>query len=309
MPSLIVDEILKNNIRSISKTITRIEEDDFPEKISSEIYNHTLNSVRIGITGPPGAGKSTITNQLINQCLLNHKSVGVIAVDPTSPFTGGALLGDRVRMNDYAWNDQVYIRSMGNHGKLGGLSRKAQEVGDVLAASGKDIIIFETVGVGQAEHDIISAADLSVVVLVPESGDEVQLMKAGLIEIADIFVINKSDREGAHRLSSKLKNILHYFTKKSMKEPEVFNTCATTGEGIIQLYQGIQNYLEIIIENNIYENRRLERYKTRIIELVDNSIKKTFWTEEKNIFFEKVTNMSNTNLISPEKIAKKMTSK
>ena len=164
MSSLIIDELLDNNFKSISKTITLIEQGNFPLELSSEIFKHASSSIRIGITGPPGAGKSTITNQLINQCLINQKSVGVIAVDPTSPFTGGALLGDRVRMNEHSLNDKVYIRSMGNQGKLGGLSKKAQEVGDVLAASGKDIIIFETVGVGQAEHDIISAADLSIVV-------------------------------------------------------------------------------------------------------------------------------------------------
>ena len=137
-------------------------------------------------------------------------------MDPTSPFTGGALLGDRVRMNKYAGDQRVFLRSMGNHCDLGGLSSKVQEIGDVLAASGKDYI-FETVGVGQAEHDIINVADLSIVVLVPESGDEIQLMKAGLIEIADIFVINKSDREGANRIATTLKNILHVFKKHEEK--------------------------------------------------------------------------------------------
>ena len=307
MSSFIIDELLENNFKSISKIISRIEEGNFPLELSSEIYKHTLRSVRIGITGPPGAGKSTITNQLINQCLLNQKSVGVIAVDPTSPFTGGALLGDRVRMNEHSWNDKVYIRSMGNHGKLGGLSKKAQEVGDVLAASGKDIIIFETVGVGQAEHDIISAADLSIVVLVPESGDEVQLMKAGIIEIGDIFVINKSDRIGANKLASKLKNILHFFTKEDMNEPEVYNTCATEGKGIVELYLGIQNCIKIMDKNNALKLRKIKRYEKRITEIVNESLIKSFWSDRKKLLLKELTNLSNLNLISPEKIANKIT--
>ena len=307
MSSLIIDEILDNNFKSISKTITLIEQGNFPLELSSEIFKHASSSIRIGITGPPGAGKSTITNQLINQCLINQKSVGVIAVDPTSPFTGGALLGDRVRMNEHSWNDKVYIRSMGNHGKLGGLSKKAQEVGDVLAASGKDIIIFETVGVGQAEHDIISAADLCIVVLVPESGDEVQLMKAGIIEIGDIFVINKSDRLGANKLASKLKNILHFFTKKGMKEPEVYNTCATEGKGIVELYLGIQNCVKAMNENNVLETRKVKRHENRIIEIVNESLIKSFWTDKRKHFLKELTNISNLSLVSPEKIAKKIT--
>ena len=172
---------------------------------------------KIGITGPPGAGKSTLVDQLISHFIENQKSVGVIAVDPTSPFTGGALLGDRVRMSKYSDNENVAIRSMGNRGDLGGLSKMAQEAGDVLSASGKDVIIYETVGVGQAEHDIVNAADYTMVVLgTTESGDEVQLMKAGIIEIADIFVINKSDRPGAKRISRSLNDILHNNSKKDI---------------------------------------------------------------------------------------------
>ena len=155
-----------------------------------------------------------------------------MAVDPTSPFTGGALLGDRVRMNHYIWDDNVFIRSMGSHGDLGGLARKAQDVGDVLAASGKDVVIFETVGVGQGELDVAKAVDLTIVVLVPESGDEVQLMKAGLFEIADIFVVNKSDRQGADRLAQSLKSILHSVTKKDHLEPPIYNTSADRNEAV-----------------------------------------------------------------------------
>ena len=155
-------------------------ETDTNNALYSKLYPHTNNCLKIGITGPPGAGKSTLTDQLINKYLSDNKSVGVVAIDPSSPFSGGALLGDRVRMNNYLWNENVFIRSMGSQGNLGGLNNKAQDVGDVLAASGKEIIIYETVGVGQGEHDIAKAADLTIVMLVPESGDDVQLMKAGL---------------------------------------------------------------------------------------------------------------------------------
>ena len=209
----LVHGVRDNDHGSISKAITIIENgQDGSESLQTIIYPDASKSLRLGITGPPGAGKSTITNALINILLNNDKTVGVVAVDPSSPFSGGSLLGDRIRMNQYAWDDRVFVRSMGIQGDLGGLARRSQDVGDVLAASGKDYILYETVGVGQSEHDIVKAADLCMVVLVPESGDEIQMMKAGLIEIADLFVINKSDRDGANRLSSMLKNILHNFS-------------------------------------------------------------------------------------------------
>ena len=151
----VIDRILKNDHRAISKVISQIEfETDTNNALYSRLYPHTNNCLKIGITGPPGAGKSTLTDQLINKYLSDNKSVGVVAIDPSSPFSGGALLGDRVRMNNYLWNENVFIRSMGSQGNLGGLNNKAQDVGDVLAASGKEIIIYETVGVGQGEHDI-----------------------------------------------------------------------------------------------------------------------------------------------------------
>ena len=201
--------------------------------------------VRIGVTGPPGAGKSTLVDKLISYFINDNKSVGVVAIDPSSPFSGGALLGDRVRMSKYSENNNVYIRSMGNRGDLGGLSRKAQEVGDILAASGKDIIIFETVGVGQAEHDIVNAADFTIVVLVPESGDEVQLMKAGIIEIADLFVINKSDRPGSKRIERTLVDILHAVSTEDGYIPDVMSSVATTGDGVKQIFDKILRNIQL----------------------------------------------------------------
>ena len=278
----LVRGIRENDHGSISKAITIVENgQDGAQSLLTNIYPDTSNSLRIGITGPPGAGKSTITNTLIEILLESDKTVGVVAVDPSSPFSGGSLLGDRIRMNQYAWDDRVFVRSMGNQGDLGGLARRSQDVGDVLAASGKDYVIYETVGVGQSEHDIVKAADLCVVVLVPESGDEIQMMKAGLIEIADLFVINKSDRDGANRLSSMLKNILHNFSKIDKLEPPVYNTIATERVGISELIQGMESHITLMSDTGHLETRQLDRYRQRVLGLVRQNLENSFWTSEK----------------------------
>ena len=299
--------VLENNHGSISKAITLIENNQpHSESFFNEIHNKGKNAVRIGITGPPGAGKSTLTNSLIKFCLDNKKDVGVIAVDPTSPFTGGAILGDRVRMNKYAGDHRVFLRSLGNHCNLGGLSSKVQEIGDVIAASGKDYIFFETVGVGQAEHDIINVADISIVVLVPESGDEIQLMKAGLIEIADIFVINKSDREGANRIAGTLKNILHIFKKRGIKEPPVFNTIANRDEGVYELFNGLDSFLKMTIKKGVLKTRRLERYRKRVVDIIKNNLEDSFWcSDKKNQLIELTKNIDGRSL-DPHAVAKQL---
>ena len=278
----LVRGIRENDHGSISKAITIVENgQDGAQSLLTNIYPDTRKSLRIGITGPPGAGKSTITNTLIEVLLESNKTVGVVAVDPSSPFSGGSLLGDRIRMNQYAWDDRVFVRSMGNQGDLGGLARRSQDVGDVLAASGKDYVIYETVGVGQSEHDIVKAADLCVVVLVPESGDEIQMMKAGLIEIADLFVINKSDRDGANRLSSMLKNILHNFSKIDKLEPPVYNTVATERVGVSELIQGMESHVTLMSDTGHLETRQLDRYRQRVLSLVRQDLENSFWTSEK----------------------------
>jgi LAO/AO transport system kinase len=186
------------------------------------------------------------------------------------------------------WDDRVFIRSMGSHGDLGGLARKSQEVGDVLEASGKDFIIFETVGVGQGEIDIASTADITIVVLVPESGDEIQLMKAGLIEIADLFVINKSDRIGANKLAFLLKNILHYFSKNIKKEPEVFNVISTKGEGVVELFIGINKLITLLEKEGMLEAKRFDRIKNRVKNNISEKLENRFWTDDINDKFEKI---------------------
>ncbi len=307
MPQALIPGILDNEAGSISKAITCIENEQLvPDSFFRDLHENSSRAIRIGITGPPGAGKSTLTNELIETCLANNKKVGVIAVDPTSPFSGGALLGDRVRMNKYLWDDRVFIRSMGSHGDLGGLARKAQEAGDVLAASGKDIILFETVGVGQGEHDVAKAADFTIVILVPESGDEIQLMKAGLIEIADIFVINKSDRDGANRLASLLKNILHNFTARGKLEPPVFNTIANQGQGIVELFMGVQDHLKLMSENGMLELRRLSRYRNRVSDLIRERLEDDFWTEEKKAILDHSTQSLNSIKSAPVTMAQQL---
>ena len=305
MDSDTLDRIRSNDHRSLSRVISQIENNaKIPDTFFQKLHQHANKTLRLGITGPPGAGKSTLTDQLIQQIISDSKSVGVVAVDPTSPFTGGALLGDRVRMNHYIWDDNVFIRSMGSHGDLGGLARKAQDVGDVLAASGKDVVIFETVGVGQGELDVAKAVDLTIVVLVPESGDEVQLMKAGLVEIADIFVVNKSDRQGADRLAQSLKSILHSITKKDHLEPPIYNTSADRNEGISELYKGLTDLTEVMVDKGLMNQKYLDRHRNRVLNLIQDQLLGKFWTQQRlDQLEDSVHNLSMTDE-SPYKVAK-----
>ena len=305
MDSDTLDRIRSNDHRSLSRVISQIENNaKIPDTFFQKLHPHANQSLRLGITGPPGAGKSTLTDQLIQQIISDGKSVGVVAVDPTSPFTGGALLGDRVRMNHYIWDDNVFIRSMGSHGDLGGLARKAQDVGDVLSASGKDVVIFETVGVGQGELDVAKAVDITIVVLVPESGDEVQLMKAGLVEIADIFVVNKSDRQGADRLAQSLKSILHSITKKDHLEPPIYNTSADRNEGISELYKGLTDLTEVMVDKGLMNQKYLDRLRNRVLNLIQDRLLGKFWTQQRlDQLEDSVHNLSMTDE-SPHNVAK-----
>ena len=304
MDSQTLDRIRSNDHRALSRVITEIESNSrIPDSFFESLHAHSNNALRIGITGPPGAGKSTLTDQLIQLILDDNKSVGVLAVDPTSPFTGGALLGDRVRMNHFLFNEDVFIRSMASHGDLGGLAHKAQEVGDILAASGKDIIIYETVGVGQGEHEVAEAVDMTIVILVPESGDEIQLMKAGLIEIADVFVINKSDRDGADRLVKSLKSILHTFTQKGKLEPPVFSTSADRKEGVDELYFGLNNFKKIMEDAGVIKQKQIDRHRKRVFDLVQDRLISKFWSQKKiDQLEESIRNLNKTNA-SPHELA------
>jgi len=304
MEKVTIQGIKANDHRILSRVITRIENDDYvQDQRFIELYDQAQKAIRLGVTGPPGAGKSTITNELIKRFLKKNQTIGVIAIDPSSPFSGGALLGDRVRMNHYNNDKSVFIRSMGTHGILGGLARKTQEAGDILAASGKDIIIFETVGVGQGEYDIAKAADLTILVLVPESGDEIQLMKAGLVEIADIFVINKSDREGADRLANTLSSMINAIGNDSKPDAPVFTTVASDGRGMDKLFDGIFDQLDKFDRCGLLVQKKKERYRNRVKKLIQEQLLVEFWTEDRLRKLEDATKSLDTITESPYSIA------
>ena len=236
--------VLAGDPRALARAISLIEDEAAgAAELVRQIFPHTGRAYLIGITGAPGSGKSTLVDRLTSEIRRQDKTVGVVAVDPTSPFSGGAILGDRVRMQAHAGDTGVFIRSMATRGHLGGLARATSEVALVLDAAGRDIVIIETVGVGQDEIDIVRTADVSVVTMVPGAGDEVQALKAGIMEIADIFVVNKSDREGADRTVASIEaNLsLQSFAPEEWRPP-IVKTEATTGRGVAELLGAIEQF-------------------------------------------------------------------
>ena len=291
MLSTLAEKILKGEKPAIARGISLVEnESKQAGELLKILYKNTGNAYLIGITGPPGAGKSTLTNVLVKQLREKGFKIGIIAVDPTSPFTGGALLGDRIRMQEIGLDNDVFIRSMATRGSLGGLSKKAKEACEILDASGKDFVIIETVGVGQSELDIAQTADSTVVVLVPESGDAVQTMKAGLMEIGDIFVINKSDRDGSDSLGVALRTMLHLkMTMESDREVPVVKTTASKNKGIDELLELLMKHKEYLETNGKLELKRKENLLKQINELVNNRLENKFWTSErKNVLENKL---------------------
>lgn len=267
--------MLAGDARSIARAIS-IVEDEAPDAAAliARIFQQTGRAYVVGITGAPGTGKSTLVDALTAEVRRSGQTVGIIAVDPTSPFTGGAILGDRVRMTGHAADGGVYIRSMATRGHLGGLSRTTSDVALVLDAAGTDVIIIETVGVGQDEVDIVRTADISIVVVVPGTGDDVQAIKAGIMEIGDIFVVNKSDREGADRAAQAIAASLSLGTASASGRktgesgwtPPIVKTEATRAVGIDELWRQINRYREHAGDRQA--DRRRERQRVRLRELL-----------------------------------------
>jgi len=278
----LADAILKGDHRAIAKAITHVENNTLEaQKIVSQLYPHTGKAQIIGVTGPGGAGKSTLVEKLIKELRRRGKTVGIVAVDPTSPFSGGAFLGDRIRMQDLSTNEGVFIRSMATRNNPGGLAKATKDAVRILDASGKDVVIVETVGAGQSEVDIIKIAQTVVVVLAPGLGDEIQAIKAGIMEIGDVFVVNKADRENANKAVSDIQAMLELADEKSKWEPAIVKTVAITGEGIDKLWEKIEEhkiYLEkgeaSVRQKRIVETELVEAIKQKTAEHIIEALKK-----------------------------------
>ena len=268
----LVRKALDGDTRSIARIISMVEnESPYAEEIMKSIYPYTGKAHIIGITGSPGSGKSTLTDKLIDSFKKQGKSIGVIAVDPSSPFTGGAILADRIRMQKHSVDPSVYIRSMGTRGSLGGLSKSTYEASMVLDACGKDIIFIETVGVGQSEIDIVKIADSVCLILVPGMGDDIQIMKAGIMEIADIFVVNKADREGFERIVSEVKVMLDLAQHKGWNAP-ILTTIAENGTGVQELADSLVGHMKFLTESEEGGRRKKARINLEIREILQREI-------------------------------------
>jgi GTPase len=269
----LVDQLRSGDTRALARAISTVE-NRAPgwSELLKALFPHTGKAQILGLTGAPGAGKSTLVDQLAKHYRKQNQTVGIIAVDPTSPYTGGAILGDRIRMQDHYRDPGIYIRSMATRGSLGGLARTTADVATVLDASGRDRVLIETVGVGQDEVEIVRLADVTVVILVPGMGDDVQTIKAGIMEIADVFVINKSDREGAEQVEREIRAMQSLDMRKDGWTPPIVKTVASEGQGATELAAAIAHYEAYLQRENLAFQKNVENWQERLIEMLRDAM-------------------------------------
>ncbi|PYV58151.1 MAG: methylmalonyl Co-A mutase-associated GTPase MeaB [Acidobacteria bacterium] len=266
-------QVAAGDVRALAKAISLVENRGPGwSELLKQLFPATGRARVIGLTGSPGAGKSTLVDQLAVHFRKQQKSVGIIAVDPTSPYTGGAILGDRIRMQRHFSDHGIFIRSMATRGSLGGLARATADAASVLDAAGRDLVLIETVGVGQDEIDVVRLADITVVILVPGMGDDVQTIKAGIMEIADVFVINKSDREGAERVEREIRALQSLAIRSDHWTPPIVKTVASEGQGIEELAEAIKQYEDYLRENDLLRKKKLQNWQERLIEMLRESL-------------------------------------
>ena len=269
----LVRRIRAGELRALSRAISTVEDRTRKStELLKALFPYSGNALLIGVTGSPGAGKSTLVDQVAHEYRKQGKTIGIVAVDPTSPFSGGAILGDRIRMQSHHADAGIYIRSMATRGSLGGLASTTADVATVLDASGRDLVMIETVGVGQDEVDIVRLADVTIVVLVPGMGDDVQTIKAGIMEIADIFVINKCDRDGAERVEREIRAMQSLAMRKDNWTPPIVKTVASEGTGVTELVEAIERYRQYLQESGRAQARRIENWRERIAEMLRDAL-------------------------------------
>jgi LAO/AO transport system kinase len=278
-----VERVRSGDVRAVARAISAIEDNTAEaQQHLQALFPHSGRAHVIGVTGSPGAGKSTLVDHLAREYRNQQKTVGIVAVDPTSPYTGGAILGDRIRMQAHHADTGIYNRSMATRGFLGGLARTTADVTTALDASGKDIVIVETVGVGQDEIDIVRLADVTIVILVPGMGDDVQSIKAGIMEIADIFVINKSDRDGADRVEKEIRAMQSLAMRHDNWTPPIVRTVASEGKGVAELAAAIAQFEQFLDKHGLRLQKKVANWRERLVEMLRESLLQRVMREQLN---------------------------